>query len=96
MKTCTEHNEYFTGCLQCQHDCIEELNELKNQWISVKDRLPEPLTEVIIYLKDKTVASAIYRADSELMDYAFFRGSIHYEIDYVTHWQPLPKPPEVT
>ena len=28
-KTYPEHKEYHTGCIPCQHDCIEENDELK-------------------------------------------------------------------
>lgn len=58
-------------------------------WISVKDRLPEPHTNVLFFGR-----------------YGFFIGWYSYlmkkwrtdecsEVQEVTHWMPLPKPPEV-
>jgi len=62
------------------------------KWISVKDRLPENEDVVLIYAGD------------EYQDVAMFSNSDFYEFDWehdgweheseVTHWMPLPVPPE--
>jgi len=58
-------------------------------WIHIKDRLPEfpkgEYVNVIISTYDGLVLEAIYSKDG------FFAGSEVYD---VTHWMPLPKPPE--
>jgi hypothetical protein len=58
------------------------------EWISVKDRLPENLDEVVIYVSDYGIDIAFYSNQS------FF----DYNSDgilSVTHWMPLPKPPKI-
>ena len=30
-RTCVEHDEYFTGCISCQHDMAEEIEILREQ-----------------------------------------------------------------
>lgn len=62
---------------------------MMTDWISVKDRLPEPHTDVLFFGRD-----------------GFFIGWYGYlmkkwrsdefgEVQEVTHWMPLPTPPEV-
>ena len=41
MITCFEHEEYFTGCTACQHDCIEENETLKYYNCSMNMRIKE-------------------------------------------------------
>lgn len=62
-------------------------------WISVKDRLPAKHERVLIY---DSVCHNIYMAwrDDDLGEWF----SEEYLPDFlnITHWMPLPKPPEVT
>lgn len=62
------------------------------EWISVKDRLPDPMTSVLAYSR-----GSIYQPD----DYPHCEV-LGYDPDvwnpgwsFVTHWMPLPEPPEV-
>lgn len=61
---------------------------LKKQWISVKQRKPEPRTEVLAHFSDGTI-----RTTTSLWD-----GDFLYEGSYgkVTHWMQLPAAPEET
>lgn len=62
------------------------------QWISVKDRLPEPGQKIIAVFRDGgglMVDQARYRDD--LFD---FSGWCNVQMESVTHWMPLPKPPK--
>jgi hypothetical protein len=54
-------------------------------WISVKDRMPEEGVDVLVYLNRKD-------ADVDFVDKSgnFF----YYDEGKVTHWRPLPEPPE--
>jgi hypothetical protein len=55
-------------------------------WISVKDRMPEEGVDVLVYLNRKD-------ADVDFVDREsgnFF----YYDEGEVTHWRPLPEPPE--
>lgn len=38
-KTCFDHDRYFTGCISCQHDCIEENDNLKQQNAIMREAL---------------------------------------------------------
>ena len=80
-----------------------------NQWISVKDRLPEKDGNYLCYLEcgavceatfDSTIASegeefpfgewvAVYNSDT-----LGFTDSYWEEYDAITHWTPLPEPPQ--
>lgn len=60
--------------------------EQDNDWISVKDRMPEEGVDVLVYLNRKS-------ADVDFVDREsgnFF----YYDEGKVTHWRPLPEPPE--
>lgn len=62
-------------------------------WISVKDRLPENETEVIIIVQHKI---GWYRAFAWHDEYGWHSSAEEFgdgESDFVTHWMPLPEPP---
>lgn len=66
-------------------------------WVSVKDRLPENETEVIIIVQHRI---GWYRAFAWHDAYGWHSIADEFcdgDSDLVTHWMPLPKPPkEVT
>ena len=61
------------------------------QWISVKDRLPEENTEVLIYCKTNS-RKKVFFVDK----IRYFRGLPIWQVwsGKVTHWMPLPQPPK--
>lgn len=62
-------------------------------WISVKDRLPVAKEVVLAYESAFDSMSMAFRLpDTE----EFINVGDYYALDAVTHWMPLPKPPEVT
>jgi len=67
------------------------------EWISVKDRLPEEGKEVLsINVNDIYPEYRIdYTVEFDNIDqpYIWARRLLR-EMDKVTHWMPLPKPPE--
>ena len=66
---------------------IMEAGWTKQEWISVKDRLPEYENQVLTY-----------RGESGIIVERMFPGAtwdFDYDIiDAVTHWMPLPQPPK--
>ena len=57
-------------------------------WISVKERLPEPGDEVLVTDKygNTTVAEFAHRK--------FWPDSLNINPASITHWMPLPEPPK--
>ena len=74
----------------------EVVNRAKPKWISVKDRLPlqsDPAQKVLFITKTGGLfIGCYYKATA----YDQFNGwySMFVRIDNVTHWMPLPEPPE--
>lgn len=64
---------------------------MSNEWISIKDRLPEPLKDVLCTFNNE-------RYEQKIVDrtWMFHDGSWLYEEIYgkVTHWMPIPEPAE--
>jgi hypothetical protein len=64
------------------------------EWISVKDRLPEPWVWVLVYRKMRDVhATYIDIARYDGYDREWGPGRIRRFADRITHWQPLPPRP---
>lgn len=62
-----------------------------NEWISVKERLPDRFEYVLVYckgLRRDIFVSYGYRYD----DTGWYVDGIYTTV--VTHWMPLPEPPE--
>ena len=64
------------------------------QWISVEKRLPEPFVSVLVYMPGErplpTVHEGYIATDGKWYAHFFSRDP-----GEVTHWMPLPEPPEV-
>lgn len=58
-----------------------------SEWISVKDRLPEPHECVLICTKSGVVDTDVFQ--EQMMPQTYF----NYYNESVTHWMPLPDPP---
>ena len=68
-------------------DVILQLDDMPtltppNEWVSVEERLPEPTHCVLVYTTDYSVEVDAIGSDGEWMAYE------------VTHWTPLPAPPD--
>lgn len=72
---------------------VKPYKDVCGKWISVKDRLPAKHERVLIY---DSVCHNIYMAwrDDDLD--VWFSEEYLPDFVYVTHWMPLPEPPEVT
>ena len=82
LSVAVNNSENYFGKLNeaCQL-AADELH--KRQCISVEDRLPEPMYQVLIYTDDGWIGVDALDYNEEFREY-----------DYVTHWQPLPEPPK--
>lgn len=70
-----------------------------SEWISVKDKLPENNVTVLAYCektKKYFIGNAIYRcfSDGVYWRHEGARGAMYTVTSKVTHWMPLPEPPE--
>ena len=59
-----------------------------SEWISVKDRLPETGVEVLAY-SDGDIYTVVHCIDG-----SWIASSTYYDLYHVTHWMPLPEPPD--
>lgn len=61
-----------------------------NEWISVKDRLPECFEPVLV-CREKNGAPHVEQGFKDVGDWWKVYGT---RTKYVTHWMPLPEPPK--
>lgn len=62
-----------------------------SEWFSVKDRLPTPGRLVLVACSDRLVNVGVKCSNGKWE----IEGRTGYPLDAVTHWMPLPAPPEV-
>ena len=67
-----------------------------SEWISVKDKMPELNTWVLIYAKFTIPVFEMERGIRKTGDVykSFYNGRFSKHGELVTHWMPLPNPPE--
>ena len=68
---------------------VDAADVLRNQWISVKDRLPNAFEPVIVCREGGKVEQGY----KDVCDWWKVYGT---RTKKVTHWMPLPEPPEET
>lgn len=91
----TQYEEYAEGTLL---ECFKKGAEWadahpKNQWISVKDKLPEPEQEVFLYDRDSVKHYAIgwLRKKKGYCKSKWFVTNGYVTDESITHWMPIPK-----
>lgn len=71
---------------------------MESNWISVKDRLPEALINVLVCIDYAHIVCVGTYAGTEGFRILHFSGEFFYEKKHeikVTHWMPLPSPPRL-
>lgn len=93
------HTEYEAfalaiAALREQDDHFREATKkVGHKWISVEERLPEATGKYIVCTEKKSVYCAkFYKYISERHPEGYF-GTDSYT--HITHWMPMPEPPEV-
>lgn len=79
----------------CEHILdMEKMVDVNSSsgWISVKDRLPETNELCIVYTEFRAIVPALYGNESWIFDEG--QGWLEKALSYVSHWMPMPKPPE--
>ena len=76
-----------------------EPEQIKSEWVSVKDRLPDVFDEVLVYdTFSNTSISIAWRETTPrkngIVDW-YWNSQMSYpeDLTHVTHWMPLPEPP---
>jgi hypothetical protein len=76
------------------HEAVKKIQPSvrEDNWISVKDRMPEPNVLVMVFLKYGTGHDIALSFSTTRFPDIFD----HFLTDRITHWQPLPEPPKQT
>lgn len=69
------------------------LLKAERRWISCKERMPDDYERVLVALMYDEVNIGVYNAKISQweIDGLFYSGG---KLDWVSHWKPLPEPPE--
>ena len=100
----------INGCIhRCNHppcamvsdivDALIENGVTVQEWISVKDRLPDQSGEVLVIVSGNPQKNITLNCAYELAEYDPYDGWImemwpEWEDAVVTHWMPIPQPPK--
>ena len=88
-KTIIEYSECDIGYMIRRQPTVNAAEVLQEQWIDVKDGLPETEEEVLVLTVSKTGNVNVDKG------YLLNGRFVHRGSAVVTHWMPLPEPPEV-
>ena len=88
-KTIIEYSESDIGYMIRRQPTVDTAEVLREQWISVKDGLPETEEEVLVLTVSKTGNVNVDKG------YLLNGRFVHRGSAVVTHWMPLPDLPDV-
>lgn len=66
------------------------------EWISIKDNLPKHKQDIIFYVKDRERSFAGVFVASKKDPFHEALDGWNFIDEEITHWMPLPQPPEVS
>ena len=112
IEVCRKHfarcwENYVAGA-KIAEEIKQEIEDLPEAWISVKDRLPEKEGKYLVYINDGRdfIGMACFYLDLHKFNKYEFPNQHRpgwcqydsewgdYEVSNVTHWMPLPEPPK--
>lgn len=68
---------------------IRQLEAQAQRWISVEDRLPEESEDVLVFCRNDNIT---WNTIAHRVRTLWWRSGV--PIESITHWMPLPEPPE--
>lgn len=89
-----EHNCSLQGCRILQEAVAAIQRQPRMRWIPVTERLPQNYISVLVYIPTAEPLPMVHEAC--IGDDGEWYSSVFYGIENedVTHWMPLPEPPE--
>ncbi|EEX2799571.1 DUF551 domain-containing protein [Escherichia coli] len=95
--TWCSHNQHHDDTLYVRADLVNGNSPVTpDGWISCSDRMPEDTKMLLAFSQGKVVA-AYWNCVVNPIDYKKYRAFTYlsgYILDDVTHWMPLPEPPQ--
>jgi len=86
------HSIYLQSMRDDLTDLFIELSNERNDWIDVKDQMPEENNEVIVCINGLSVGTAIVTLFNDPDRLVFVNENYDsFYSDDVTHWMPLPE-----
>ena len=95
-KNCNAPEDYCPDVANCStvRAITEYFRNLESRWISVDDRLPEP-GQYVLQWGESVVDKYRGLGESTMMAGQLINENGHRWADFgVTHWMPLPNPPQ--
>ena len=83
-----DNNYFFT-----REEAAEAWNRRSPDWISVNKRLPEESGDYLVFVEGM-IENMLYSKQHSAWNADDLNCHKNYEITTVTHWMPLPEPPE--
>lgn len=76
---------------------ISTKGAVKDDWISVEDRLPDENQRVLACKRTGHITIATYYGIDQFKREKMFVGvgGAYYDLTWVRYWQPLPAPPKI-
>ncbi len=83
----------ITEVYETYEEAVEKWNARHSAWIPCSERLPDDYKKVLIYGKETGVLIGFFTSYKNL--YISDNGNTATRISAITHWMPLPEPPEM-